>query len=460
MKIHKSLLSLILLLLIADNTLAASIAVPKFKSKHLDGPVVKIVANSTLVIPSNLKSRFMDSVNSFESNLKSLPNTTNNLIIEFQVRPQVMELPENVSKKLENRESYYIKVTDKRIDIIGADQLGLLHGMTTLDYLLKKNRGELREGYILDWPDLKVRAIHLPTNIDSQKMIALIKIARYGHYNTLILSIHRGIRISSMQKIVKDNAWSKEEFLEVVRIARENGLDVIPELRLLTHQNVYRFRDVYPELMFNRVTYDPRKEEVYSVFLPVIDEIINLIKPEAIHIGHDEVAGYNQRSIDKWLRPGERMLPPELFLMDIERLYEHLKSRGVNTWIWGDMLLAPEEFPTMKVGNLHGSNGYAALRTKIPRDIIVCDWHYYDKQTDFPSALAFAKQGNRVLGATWKRKETIINFSRYVKNLPTNGEGMIATVWGLALKEEMGPLLEVMEYSAWAFWNTTERLTE
>jgi hypothetical protein len=240
----------------------------------------------------------------------------------------------------------------------------------------------------MDWPDHKTRALHLVLRMTKPEDIKqLIKSGRFGHYNTLVLALADGVRLSTMEKIARDDAWTKDEFSNIVAFARENGIDIVPEVKLLSHQDKL-FKDKYPSLMFNKSTNDPRKEETYAVILPIIDEVIALIKPKAFHTGHDEVVWHNPWSQKKWLNPGEKMLPPELFLKDIERLHAHLKKRGVETWMWGDMLISPEEFPTMLDKHLHGAYGYATLRNKIPKDIVICDWHYFDEQSDFPSSLS------------------------------------------------------------------------
>jgi hypothetical protein len=177
--------------------------------------------------------------------------------------------------------------------------------------------------------------------------------------------------------------------------------------------------------MFNKVTYDPRKEEVYKAVFPLLEEIISLIRPPAVHIGHDEAA----RHVGNWIRTGEQALPADLFLQDVLRIHAYLKNRGIETWMWGDMLLSPDEFPGMLDRHLHGvMPGYGkALRTKVPRDVVICDWHYFDDQPDFPSLITMQKEGFRVIGSTWKRESTTRNFSRYAEK--HGAYGMMATTW-------------------------------
>jgi hypothetical protein len=226
----------------------------------------------------------------------------------------------------------------------------------------------------------------------------------------------------------RKDAWSKAQLMEWVGYAYEKGLEVIPEVRLLTHQNRF-FMKQHPDLMFNKSTYDPRKEDTYQRVFAILDEVIQVIHPKAIHIGHDEVAGHSSRSREKWLRAGEEMLPADLFLRDVLRIHDYLKKRGIETWMWGDMLISPAEFPGMLAKHLHGTGpGYGkALRDKLPRDIVICDWHYLDSQSDFPSLATMKQEGFRVIGVTWKKKETIRNFSRYAAQ--HGAYGMMATIW-------------------------------
>jgi hypothetical protein len=226
----------------------------------------------------------------------------------------------------------------------------------------------------------------------------------------------------------------------------------VPEIRTLTH--LKWFLEHYPSIRYNTSTYDPRKEETYAIILPIIDEVITLIRPNAVHIGHDEAAGHSLESGKKWLRAGETMLPKELFLMDVLRLHNHLAERGVETWMWGDMLLSPAEFPGMLASHLHGTDGYASIRTNIPRDIVIVDWHYADKQAAFPSALTLLKEGHKVIGATWRREETIRNFSKYLLSI-THGTtgGMMATTWKLLHDSEWSAIEKVLAVSAENFWN-------
>jgi hypothetical protein len=310
-----------------------------------------------------------------------------------------------------------------------------------------------------------IRAIHIslePGAIADEQVSPvlakkLILRARENGFNTLVILLSNQVRLNSNPTPVKDSrAWSREDFLDVAGFARNQGLEIVPEIKLLTHQEKL-LKKHRPDLLFNDFTYDPRKESVYQLIFPVLDELIELIHPRAIHIGHDEVAGWvwKRKSLPD-LRVGnlpdeQPMLPAELYLQDILKLHGYLKAKGVETWMWGDMLISPAEFPDMLDRDLHGTvEGYGKpLRDKLPRDIVICDWHYSDDQSDFPSMDVMQKEGFRVIGSIWKKEKTTRNFSRYAAR--HGAMGMMATTWFHVRKNEWGVVDSIIDVSGTAF---------
>ncbi|MGE5758101.1 MAG: hypothetical protein ACM3W8_04465 [Sideroxydans sp.] len=258
-----------------------------------------------------------------------------------------------------------------------------------------------------------VRAVHVVLNsLAVSDLVRLADMAERAGFNTMILDLGNKVAFRNFPGQLSPNAWSPDELLSGISYIRGKGMEVIPGVPLLSHQWQF-LAGTHPELMFNSSDYDPGKAAVYKLVFPYLDEVISAIKPRAIHIGHDEVES----------------LPADAYLHDVNVLRDYLKQRNIETWMWGDMLLSRDEFPSMFPGPLSGNApGYGkALRDKLPKDIVICDWHYRDTQTDFPSLAAFKAGGFRVLGATWKNSQTTRNFSRYAA-LHGAG-GMIVTTW-------------------------------
>ena len=263
-----------------------------------------------------------------------------------------------------------------------------------------------------------IRAVHVVLNpLAVSDLIKLTDLATNAGFNTIILDMDNQVAFHSFPGQLSKKAWALDEFLSAVKYIRSKGMEVIPEVHLLSHQQRF-FAIAHPELMFgSSINYNPGNPTVYKLIFPYLEEIISTINPRAIHIGHDEVWG---------------KLPANLFLLDVNLLHDFLKHKNIETWMWGDMLVSRTEIPSKSsdfLSNLNGNAfGYGSkLRINLPKDIVICDWHYDDTRADFPSLDAFKVDGFRVLGATYRTIKTTKNFSRYA--LLHGADGMILTTW-------------------------------
>lgn len=455
-------LSLILLgcILLGD----ANSKVPCPKIDSLTGENIIISNNTVVVREDRLYLKYRSSFDSLQDTIRLNDHkTTQKMTIVISGIQSPLHLDGKQMAFLDKPESYMLDVGTERIRVMSRDDQGTLNGLSTLEALIGQHKGKLQKGWIIDYPDTKIRVLHLslwPCTIQDFKDSIIL--ARFHHYNTLILLNHYGVDLQSLQNLSIEGKpkWSTSEFQEMVKFAQENGMEVIPELKLLSHQEIF-LHDSHPQYMYNKGTYDPRKKEVYEeIVFPAIDELLLLTGATKFHIGHDEVAGWHEYHYRKSiLHEDEKQLPPDLFIQDVLTLYEYLKSKDVETWMWGDMLVSKDEFPLMKdsSANLNGYNGYAALRKKIPKEVVICAWHYRGSQNTFPTALAFAQDGHKVLGATWKLQETTKNFTKYMGQIPNNGAGMIATTWYGLSGDKKEQVKNIIRFSGEAFWNAKQQ---
>jgi hypothetical protein len=180
---------------------------------------------------------------------------------------------------LKQKESYLINIQENKIEIISNDDSGLLNGLSTLESLIEKNRGVLSFGKIVDYPDLKRRVLHIsmwPCSVKDFK--SMIRLARLNHFNTLIWLNHYGVTLKSLQylKVRNKNQWDIGIFKKMVMFVKQNGLEIIPELKLLSHQKKF-LANSHPKFLYNKTTYDPQKKELYTeVVFPAIDELLKL----------------------------------------------------------------------------------------------------------------------------------------------------------------------------------------
>ena len=287
------------------------------------------------------------------------------------------------------------------------------------------------------------RVLHLSTKrLALQDAERLFKLGRVWGFNTVILAVAwRGsASLNSMPWVSKHKfAWTPSMLRELSDLARSLGYDVIPHLPLLSKANKL-FLGERSELLFNKSTYDPRNENVYETVLPIIDEIVDLMEPKSLHIGHDEIVGWKKKHYQKgWLKSDEKMLPSEVFAEDVLRIYKYLYKKEVQTWMWGDMLVSKEEFPSITAhGSLHlglEKLGYGRhLRKAMPRDIVMCDWQYRNKAPEFPTLKAFLDDGFSALGATFEDLSVTEKFSRYAAK--NEAAGMIATTWYYVMRKD------------------------
>ena len=431
------------------------IQVPAPKQRLFPGGPDVAVAGASVSLSDTLRAQMAATVDTVDAHLRRMaPSGRPPALVQGRLvrRPCRLGM---ACETLRRPESYALLIEADTVQVVGADEKGLVHGLTQLAVQARQGGGLLAPGRILDHPDHATRALHFVLrNVTVAEARRLVVMARRAQMNTLIVQVADGLRLPSMADLARGDAWSPQEWRTFVRYARQNGLTLIPEIKALTHQEKL-FARSRPDLLYNAETYDPRNPAVYTRVFAMIDDLIDATNPPAVHIGHDELAGatiHPNIPREEQLPAGQGPLPPDLFLRDIQTLHTYLQGRGVETWMWGDMLVGPHEFPDMASPALHAPPAYAALRPSVPDDVVICDWHYFGAQADFPTARAFVDAGHEVLGATWKNKRTTERFSRVVAGLPRGGRGMIATTWFHVQRDEWRTVAGIVELSGAAFW--------
>lgn len=351
---------------------------------------------------------------------------------------------------LRSPEGFWLKLSKDGIELLATGPRGILNGLITIERLALKE-GRLPEKDILERPAHGVRALHFVLRgLTESDLHRLVRSARNARMNTLVVQVADALALNTLRENARSDALTRAEFADFVAFARANGLDVIPEVKLLTHQEKF-LKMAYPESMFNTVTYDPQDRSVQALVFAYLEELIELVQPSAIHIGHDEVRQLESIGKRNGLKRGDRPLPASLYLQSVRSLHAFLAEREIETWMWGDMLITPDDFPEMDERNLNGTPEFSSIRESLPRDIVICDWHYYDRK-EFPSARLFSDLGFRVVGASWKRPGVARAFSRYVRELPT-AHGMMATTWFTVQRGQWDLVDRIVDESGEAYWN-------
>jgi len=237
-------------------------------------------------------------------------------------------------------------------------------------------------------------------------------------------------------------------------LCRKFNIRLIPEFQSLGHQSwkaetfpllsVYPTFDLTPGAFPNNDgiycrEWDPLNPEVWRVIFQLMDEIIDAFRADAFHAGLDEVF-----LLGSELSPSTKGKDSGVvFAKAVTEIYVHLvRKRHVEMLMWADRLIDGKKYD---LGEWEAStNGTAAAIDLIPKDIIVCPWHY-ELRGDYPSIPMFIGKGFRVLPAGWKDLQAtkgLIEFSRLHADPKLLGH--LFTTWGVKKDElvDFPPLVE------------------
>jgi hypothetical protein len=162
------------------------------------------------------------------------------------------------------------------------------------------------------------------------------------------------------------------------------------------------------------------------VVFDLIDELIDVCEADAFHAGLDEVfeIGMCPRCVGT---PNS-----ELFAEWVNALHGHIVGRrGVEMLMWADRLFDGLGTVYEYTDYEASQNGTAAAIDHMPKDIILCDWHY-DKLVEYPSVTFFTGKGFRVLACPWKGLEAAQTFLGYAAGhvaAPGSLLGTLLTTW-------------------------------
>jgi hypothetical protein len=271
------------------------------------------------------------------------------------------------------------------------------------------------------------RALHVLSYNDDDELAELTRqlpaLAEAG-INVLILEVSYSFAYQSHPELRQgERQITRAGAARLVEAARAHGIRLIPQFQCLGHQSwaeqTFPLLTVYPEFDLtpgafpnNEGLYcrewDPLNPEIYPIVFALMDELIDAFEADAIHVGMDEVFLLGSEHAPST----KGMDPAVLFAGVVNRLHEHLvEERGVEMLMWGDRLIDADVYP---YGEWEAAkNGTAPAVDMIPRDIIICDWHYEPRADGYPSVPMFLEKGFRVLPTSWKNLEGVEDLIAY-----------------------------------------------
>ena len=174
----------------------------------------------------------------------------------------------------------------------------------------------------------------------------------------------------------------------------------------------------------------------------LIDELAEAFDADAFHVGMDEVFLIASEHCPR-CRGGD---PAKLFAKAVNDLHRHIVGeRKLEMLMWGDRFL---DAKALGYSEWEASkNGTQAAIDLVPKDIILCDWHY-GAQTNYPSVPLLLGKGFRVWPSGWQPLEATRAFSAFARRQKSkNLVGYLCTTWGkvrIAEAAQWPPIVEVL----------------
>ena len=292
--------------------------------------------------------------------------------------------------------------------------------------------------------DIEIRGLHIMApwrgEADLAERFIRDALPREG-VNTLVMEFDHQFPYRSHPELAAPEAMTTDEVARVVAACRAAGVRLIPEFNCLGHQSWARHTGLlltkYPQ--FDETPWVPADNHgiycrswcplatgLHEVVFALLDELADACGADAVHCGMDEVF---LLADSKCPRCAGRDTA-SLFANEVGALHDHLAAKGRTMWMWGDRLL---DGVATDIGDWEAAtNGTYRSLDRIPRDIVICDWHY---EKAYPTASAFARAGLRVLSCPWRRPEVALAQLKGMRALRDDGDaagrglGMLQTTW-------------------------------
>lgn len=276
--------------------------------------------------------------------------------------------------------------------------------------------------------DNRVIAIHCEVDSDESACKLVGQVGKLAEAGVTMLMVEIGYcyRWESHPELVCDGAVSPNTAHRLYERCREEGIEIIPEINCVGHQSwegwTAKLLEKYPEFdetpgryAGNRGIYCrswcTSNDAVYPIIYDLIDELAAAFGARGFHVGLDEVFLIGEGSCP--LCAGKDK--GALFAAAVNKLYRHIVvERGLTMYMWGDRLIDGND-PRIKYDNEYETsmNGTHTAIDAIPKDIVICDWHY-DERDSYDSLPLFLDKGFKVLPASYSNvgaARALINYS-------------------------------------------------
>ena len=287
---------------------------------------------------------------------------------------------------------------------------------------------------------------------DAQGLISEIPaLAKLG-VNLIIAEVNYNYEYVSHPELRSGDAISRETVKDIVALCRQHRIRLVPQFQTLGHQSweekTFPLLVKYPQFDESPGKYpgnkgqEPMGNDFYcrswcplhpdlnAIIFDLYDELIDVFEADALHIGMDEVFVIGDDACPRC----RGKAPAELFAKAVNDAYGHIvKTRGKEMMMWGDRFIDGAE-TGYGMWEASKNETYPAIDL-VPKDIIICDWHYERKYETmrtygFPSLRLFLEKGFRVLPTSYRDTKAVRSLIDESLTFPTDRMlGHLCTLW-------------------------------
>lgn len=388
----------------------ASAAAPAFAAPNVIYPNVQSYTKDSDTFTLPKKSRLLVVSNEKSLNNEVLLRDLKRASSQLADRGVLSEAPQIVFGTLENaadndiivkmgtnpdltgkNDAYAVDIKNN-ITISAEDETGIYYGLTSVIQMLIEGDNVLTKGNIVDYSDVEDRSFHLDCArkfFTKDWIISLIKDLSWQKYNSIQLhfSENEGFRLQSdtLEAIdgfqyVNNQYLTKQDMLEIIQVANEYHIEVIPSLDSPGHLGAvlrylpsdYSCASLFP--------YDGRRAQCFNIFtndeargflIDLMTEFIDFFSEagcKKFNIGGDEfLEKFSNFSNEQYVQIME-------YFNEVSAI---AKSKGMTPRTWND-------------GVMYGNyTGY-----KLDPDLEIC---YWAAPQNCASIEKFVQNGNRVI---------------------------------------------------------------
>ena len=223
-------------------------------------------------------------------------------------------------------------------------------------------------------------------NMDDFERFIEEMLAPHG-VNVLLLCLDYGFEFKTHPEIVDTPFTSHAVARRLAAVCARNSMKVVPVINVLAHQSsIYGgwtnkgMLRAYPDMeevfegeLHSSKCLCSRHPRVRPIVDDMVAELMDAFETETVHGGFDEVWDIGKCPRCKGVQPYR------LFAEYVNDVNAMVTKRGGTMWMWADQLVDGHLVPSQNAGYETCLTGLHQALPLLSRDIVMCDWHYYDE---------------------------------------------------------------------------------